>query len=97
MSPKTADFLWTFLCIFVLFLHEDVEAKCLVREPPDTFAPPQDSDSGFYITVNGNPEFFEAGQLYTVTLRVGKFTLYFCNYVNTGQDHDPNGQTFTGH
>jgi hypothetical protein len=32
-----------------------VDSKCLVREPPDTFTPPQETDAGFYISVNGNP------------------------------------------
>ena len=53
-----------------------VAGKCLVREPPDTFTPPQDTDAGFYISVNGNPEFYDPGQLYTVTLRV-RTDLYF--------------------
>ena len=52
-----------------------VDSKCLVREPPDTFAPPQETDAGFYISVNGSPDYYEAGQLYTVSLRV---RLSFC-------------------
>ena len=47
-----------------------VDSKCLVREPPDTFAPPQETDAGFYVSVNGDPDYYEAGQLYTVSLRV---------------------------
>ena len=91
MSLKKVNFRWTLSFIFLLFLHENIEAKCLVREPPDTFSPPQDSDSGFYITVNGNPEFFEAGQLYTVTLRVGifsSFLVWYSNHLFPGQEHD---------
>ena len=65
----------TCLVILVVLKGEAAEAKCLVREPPDTLAPPQSTDAGFYLTVNGNPEYYEAGQLYTVTLRVRKNAL----------------------
>jgi len=48
-----------------------VDSKCLVREPPDALSPPQTNDAGFFITISGNPEYYEAGQLYTITLKVG--------------------------
>ena len=64
MFCSTLTLLLTFFFVF------EIDGKCLVREPPDTFAPPQETDAGFYLSVNGNPEFYEAGQLYTVTLRV---------------------------
>jgi len=48
-----------------------VDSKCLVREPPDALSPPQNNDAGFYLTISGNPDYYEAGQLYTVTLKVG--------------------------
>ncbi len=66
----------TSLLVLLLLKGEDAEAKCFVREPPDTLAPPQSTDAGFYLTVNGNPEYYEAGQLYTVTLRVRKLAIW---------------------
>lgn len=53
-----------------LVLISPVYSKCVVREPPDALSPPQSDDAGFYLTISGNPEYYEAGQLYTVTLRV---------------------------
>ena len=49
-------------------------AKCLFREPPDSVAPPQQTDSGFYLAISGDPIYYEAGSLYTVSLRVRKST-----------------------
>ena len=45
-------------------------AKCLLREPPDSIPPPQNSDQGFFLEINGAPANYEAGHLYTVSLRV---------------------------
>jgi len=62
-----------FLVLQVLPLMTSlVSAKCLLREPPDSVTPPQQTDAGFYLQINGAPAFYEAGHLYTVTLRGDK-------------------------
>ena len=45
-------------------------AKCLLREPPDSVTPPQQTDVGFYLEISRAPTNYEAGHLYTVSLRV---------------------------
>ena len=47
------------------------DGHCPVRELPSTLGrPPMSTDGGFYLTVSGNPEHYEPGALYTVSLRV---------------------------
>ena len=50
-------------------------AKCLLREPPDSVTPPQQTDVGFYLEISRAPTNYEAGHLYTVSLRVRDFYL----------------------
>ena len=48
-------------------------SSCPVRTPAGAEAsgvPAQAGDAGFYITISGNPEFYEGGSLYTVSLKV---------------------------
>ncbi|XP_059082826.1 spondin-1-like [Tigriopus californicus] len=52
-----------------------VQGKCLMREPPDIMTAPAKDDAGFYLTVSGNPEHYEPGNLYTVSLRGDKTKL----------------------
>ena len=53
-----------------------VDGHCPVRQLPSTLAatghtpPPLSTDGGFYLTLSGNPEHYEPGALYTVSLRV---------------------------
>ena len=55
-----------------------VDGHCPVRQLPSTLAaghampPPLSTDGGFYLTLSGNPEHYEPGALYTVSLRVRK-------------------------
>lgn len=58
--------------IFLAFLLPFACGKCLLREPPDVLSPPQQTDAGFYLTISGSPEFYEAGNLYTVSLQGDK-------------------------
>ena len=60
-----------------LLMTSLVSAKCLLREPPDSVTPPQQTDAGFYLQINGAPAFYEAGHLYTVTLRVRQFSINY--------------------
>ena len=47
------------------------DGHCPVRELPSTLGHrPMSTDGGFYLTVSGNPEHYEPGALYTVSLRV---------------------------
>lgn len=47
-------------------------SACEVREPTDLNSPPQENDAGFYLTISGNPDHYEPGDLYTVSLRVSQ-------------------------
>lgn len=82
---KSCVFLWIQWAFLAM-----VQGKCLMREPPDIMTPPAKDDAGFYLTVSGNPEHYEPGNLYTVSLRVSKpqqsklikiFTLIVCTFV----------------
>ena len=66
-------FCGVFFVIILLTLSwngEQIEAKCLLREPPDIVVPPKQNDAGFYLEISGKPKFYEPGHLYTVSLRV---------------------------
>ena len=56
-------------CILVYLIGISF-GKCLLREPPDIDAPPQQTDGGFYLEISGNPKYYEPGHLYTVSLTV---------------------------
>ena len=56
-------------CILVYLIGISL-GKCLLREPPDIDAPPQQTDGGFYLEISGNPKYYEPGHLYTVSLTV---------------------------
>ena len=59
-----------FLVLCVPLLASLASAKCLLREPPDSVTPPQQTDAGFFLEINGAPANYEAAHLYTVSLRV---------------------------
>ena len=70
---KMSAFCGVFFVIVLLTLSwngEQIEAKCLLREPPDIVVPPKQNDAGFYLEISGKPKFYEPGHLYTVSLRV---------------------------
>ena len=69
---------WIHLCIVCILVDLSL-GKCLLREPPDIDAPPQQTDAGFFLEISGNPQYYEPGNLYTVTLTV---RIYF-NSQNT--------------
>ena len=56
--------------ILHLSLLQIVWCKCLLREPPDIVTAPQQNDAGFFLEISGAPRYYEAGHLYTVSLRV---------------------------
>ena len=63
-----------------------VDGHCPVRQLPSTLAaghtpPPLSTDGGFYLTLSGNPEHYEPGALYTVSLRVRRAK---CNGIQSG-------------
>ena len=66
-----------------------VDGHCPVRQLSSTLAagaghampPPLSTDGGFYLTLSGNPEHYEPGALYTVSLRVRRAK---CNEIQSG-------------
>ena len=54
----------------LLILATLVNSKCLVREPSDIASSPHHDDAGFGLSINGDPEFYEEQNLYTITLKV---------------------------
>ena len=65
-----------------------VDGHCPVRQLPSTLAatghaitPPLSTDGGFYLTLSGNPEHYEPGALYTVSLRVRRAK---CSVIQSG-------------
>ena len=66
-SPVLAG---TFLFLVIGWLATPTLSTCEVREPPNLTEPPQEGDAGFYLTISGNPDHYEPGDLYTVSLRV---------------------------
>jgi hypothetical protein len=59
--------------LFLLLLASPVVVlgHCDLRELPSTSGhQPMSADGGFYLTISGNPEHYEPGSLYTVSLRV---------------------------
>ena len=57
------------VCLAIMAALAD--GHCPVRELPSTVGRrPLSTDGGFYLTLSGNPEHYEPGALYTVSLRV---------------------------
>ena len=69
MSPTAA----ARLLAWVAAVAAAADGHCPVRELPSTLGhAPMSTDGGFYLTVSGNPEHYEPGSLYTVSLRVSQ-------------------------
>ena len=72
---KTIDMAFLYWCVTIvtsvcILAPQPLWGKCLLREPPDIDAPPQQTDAGFFLEIGENPKYYEPGQIYTVTLSV---------------------------
>ena len=71
--------LW--LLLFLLVRTDvGVQGRCTMREPPDAVSAPKKSDLGFYLSINGDPDTYVPGQIYTVSLKGDRIVdqLHFC-------------------
>lgn len=67
---KMKIFLLTNLALGLLL--GSCRGECPSRQPPSATGHAQADDAGFYLTVSGNPETYDPGELYTISLKVGR-------------------------